>query len=146
MRAMTRTLRAPLAARLLAGTLLALLAGCATTSRDQALHEAQYAWSAAIRWGDFDGAWQLVDPAWRAAHPMSDLERARYDQVQVSFYREAGQRMEGDMVVRPVAIGVVNRHTQQERQLDEVERWRWDPAAERWWIADGLPDFWSGDH
>ena len=52
-----------------------VLAGCASTpDRASALREAQYAWSAAIRWGDFEGAWNLVDPAYRAAHPMTRVE------------------------------------------------------------------------
>lgn len=125
-----------------AGLAIALLAGCATTSRDQALDQAQYAWSAAIRWGDFDGAWQMVDPAWRDAHPLTDLERARYDQVQVSFYRDAGGTVGAGTAQRAVEIGVVNRHTLEERQLRHVEHWRWDEAAGTWWITDGLPDFW----
>ena len=125
---------------------LGLLAGCATTGRDQALSEAQYAWSAAIRWGDFDGAWQLVDPAWREAHPLTDLERARYDQVQVSSYRDAGASMGEGTARRAVDIGVVNRHTLEERQVRYTEHWRWDEAAGTWWIADGLPDLWpTGD-
>ena len=42
---------------------LALLAGCPkSASKGSALDESQYAWSAAIRWGDFEGAWNLVDP------------------------------------------------------------------------------------
>ena len=66
-----------------------LLAGCATTGgRGDALHRAQYAYSAAIRWGDFEGAWQLVDPEYREQHPLTDLELARYKQIQISAYRE----------------------------------------------------------
>jgi len=122
---------------------LSLLAGCASTGRDDALREAQYAWSAAIRWGDFDGAWQLVDPEWREAHPLTELERARYEQVQISFYRDGAQRADGDTVQRAVDIGVINRHTLEERQLRYTEQWRWDPEAEAWWIADGLPDLWA---
>lgn len=124
---------------------LCLLAGCASTSRNQSLHEAQYAWSAAIRWGDFDGAWQMVDPAWRDAHPLTDLERARFDQVQISFYRDVGATFTDDTARRAIDIGVVNRHTLEERQLRYTEHWRWDEEAETWWITDGLPDLWAAD-
>ena len=42
---------------------LALLAGCPkSASKGSALDEIQYAYSAAIRWGDFEGAYNLVDP------------------------------------------------------------------------------------
>ena len=55
-----------------------------------ALEEAQYAYSAAIRWGDFEGAWNLVDPEYREEHPLSDIDFSRYKQVQISGYRELG--------------------------------------------------------
>lgn len=126
---------------LVAATLL--VAGCATQGRDRALHQAQYAWSAAIRWGDFDGALSLVDPAWREAHPLSDLERERFAQVQISAYRDVGASVQGDTATRTIQVGVVNRHTLRERQLRHTERWRWDPVAETWWVANGLPDLWE---
>ena len=125
---------------------LCLPAGCATASRDRALHEAQYAWSAAIRWGDFEGARTLVDPAWREAHPLTDLERARYGQVQISAYRDVSSSVQGDTARRVVEVGVVNRHTLEERQLRHTELWRWDEAAGTWWVVNGLPDLWpAGD-
>ena len=68
---------------------LALLAGCPkSASKGSALDESQYAWSAAIRWGDFEGAWNLVDPEVRKAHPLTDLDLSRYKQVQISTYRD----------------------------------------------------------
>ena len=120
-----------------------LLAGCATQGRDRALDQAQYAWSAAIRWGDFEGAWTLVDPAYREAHPLTDLERERFKQVQISAYRDLGASVRGDTVRRAIQVGVVNRHTLHERQLRHEEQWRWDPVAETWWITNGLPDLWD---
>lgn len=126
---------------LFAATLL--LAGCATQGRERALDQAQYAWSAAIRWGDFEGAWTLVDPAFREADPLTDLERERFKQVQISAYRDLGATVQGDTARRNVHVGVINRHTLRERQLRHVEQWRWDPVAETWWITNGLPDLWE---
>ncbi len=140
MAAMHRALARPVFL-LLAATLL--LAGCATQGRERALDQAQYAWSAAIRWGDFEGAWTLVDPAYREAHPLTDLERERFKQVQISAYRDLGATVQGDTAQRNVHVGVVNRHTLRERQLRHVEQWRWDPVAETWWITNGLPDLWG---
>src|SRR3546814_20088809 len=73
--------------------LLALLAvsACATTQdRGNALREAQYAWSAAVRWGDFEGAGGMVDPEYREAHPMTAPAFQPYQQVQISPYPEPG--------------------------------------------------------
>lgn len=123
--------------------LLALLAGCATDRLD-ALQQAQYAYSAAIRWGDFEGAWNLVDPDYRKQHPMSDLEFERYKQVQISSYTELGASGGEGTAMREIGIGVVNRNTLVERPSRYMERWRYDPAAKTWWLTVGLPDFWQG--
>ena len=47
--------------------------------------------------------------------------------------------------MREIQIGVINRHTMAERTVRYTERWRWDAAAGRWWIVDGLPDLWAGE-
>ena len=145
-----RCVRLVVAGLLGAGFALSALSGCATATataggdRGEALRSAQYAWSAAIRWGDFEGAWTMVDPAYREAHPLTSLQLERYAQVQVSAYRESGDAAAGaDTAARTIAIGVVNRNTQAQREVRYVERWRYDAAARRWWVADGLPDLWQ---
>ena len=131
---------------LLAGLLVLLTACASTPDRGDALREAQYAWSAAIRWGDFEGAWQLVDPEYRKEHPLTDLELARYKQIQISAYRELASEVgEDDIAMREIQMGVVNRHTLVERNLRYTERWRYDPEAKTWWLTVGLPDLWRGD-
>lgn len=123
-----------------------LLPGCASTGKGEALQRAQYAWSAAIRWGDIEGAWNLVDPEYREANPLTELQLERYNQVQVSHYRELGTQPAGEgLVVREIDIGVVNRHTMAERGMRYRETWKWDEAAGTWWITGGLPDFWRGE-
>src|SRR3546814_2196591 len=72
-------------------TCLLVLAGCANSGpAANALDESQYAWSGAIRWGDFGGALNLVDPEVRKADPLTDLERKRYEQIKISSYRDVG--------------------------------------------------------
>ena len=125
---------------------LLLLAGCASTGKEMsALQRAQYDWSAAIRWGDFEGAWNMVDPEWRDAHPLSDLQFERYRQVQVSHYRDLASSPGESEALREIQIGVINRHTMAERTLRYTEQWRYDPHKKTWWITGGLPDFWSGE-
>lgn len=120
------------------------LAACSTTpDRGSALQQAQYAWSAAIRWGDFEGAWNMVDPDYREAHPMTSLEFERYKQVQISAYHDRGGQAGDATATREVEIGVVNRNTLKARQAHYVERWRYDPEAHAWWVTSGLPDLWQ---
>ena len=100
--------------------------------------------SAAIRWGDFEGAWNMVDPEYRKAHPMSNLEFDRYKQVQISGYHDLGAQVTQTNAIREIGIGVINRNTLVERQARYTERWRYDPEGKVWWLTVGLPDFWSG--
>lgn len=123
------------------------LGGCASTGREaDALDSAQYAWSAAIRWGDFEGAHNLVDPEHRQAHPATPLQMARYEQVQISAYRDlaSDRNIALGTAVRDIEIGVINRHTLAERKVRFREQWRWDAAARTWWVVGGLPDLWDG--
>lgn len=130
--------------------LLALATGLASAAGPRSqrgkLEQAQTAYALSIRWGEFEDAWQFVDPAYRLAHPLSALELERYRQLQVSGYRDLGSsRLEDGSVVRSIELGAINRHTQVERTLRYQEHWRWDPEARRWWLQGGLPDFWGGE-
>ena len=138
---------------LLSPKLLVLLActalgGCASLDpKAESLERAQYAWSGAIRWGDFDGATALIDPDHRGQHPVTDLDFRRYEQIEVSHYRDHGSssNLEAGTAARDIEIGVVNRHTLTERKVDYRETWRYDAEADRWWNTSGLPDLWDGD-
>ena len=131
---------------LLVALLGVLLAGCASGQPKMSeLDKLQYAWSAAIRWGDFEGAWNLLDPEVRKAHPLTDLELSRYKQIQVSGYHDLGSQVLPEHARREVEIGVVNRNTMAERSLRYTEEWRYDPEAKTWWVTSGLPDFWAGE-
>lgn len=136
--------------RLITTVLLAvlMLAGCSSSSpAANALDASQYAWSGAIRWNDFGGALNLVDPELRDEHPLTDLERKRYEQVTISAYRDLGasRNIEAGTAVRSIQIGVVNKHTMEQREVRYQETWRWDEAGKTWWITSGLPDLWAGE-
>lgn len=123
------------------------LAGCASgATRMNALESAQYAYSAAIRWGDFEGAWNLLDPELRKREPMTALEFERYKQVKVSRYEVLGSQgsVEEQQARQEVQIDVINEHTQIQRSIRYTEQWRYDPVAKAWWVTSGLPDFWAG--
>lgn len=127
---------------------LSLLTACASMSPEaEALHRAQYAWSGAIRWGDFTGARHLVDPEYIEQHPITDLELRRYEQIEISYYRDQGasSNLDAGTAVRNIEIGVVNRHDMTERVVDYRESWRYDEEADSWWVTSGLPDLWQGE-
>ncbi len=106
----------------------------------------QNAYASAIRWGEFEEAWQLVDPAYREAHPMTELAFERYRQVEISGYTDKNSAVAEDgAVLRNVELRVINKHTMAERTLRYREEWRWNPESKRWWLAVGLPDLWEGE-
>ena len=131
--------------RCLLACCLVLLAGCPkSASKGSALDEIQYAYSAAIRWGDFEGAYNLVDPKLREEHPLPDVDFSRYKQVQISAYRDlGGSPLASGEIVREIEIGVINRNTLAERTVRYRESWRYDEAAKTWWLTSGLPDLWK---
>jgi len=130
----------------IAACVLGLLAACASLgTQADALEKAQYAYSAAIRWGDIEGAWTLVDPEYRQANPMTDLAFERYKQVQVTGYRDLAAQVGEGTAAREIEIGVVNHHTMRTRSIRYTERWRYDAEAKTWWLTVGLPDFWQGE-
>jgi hypothetical protein len=126
---------------------MALLAGCPkSASKGSALDEMQYAYSAAIRWGDFEGAWNLVDPEYKKEHPLTDIDFSRYKQVQISGYRDLGGAIQpSGQMVRDIEIGVINRNNLTERTVRYQERWRYDEAVKSWFLVNGLPDLWQGE-
>ena len=132
--------------RLLVLVLLLSMAGAAMASKKRSsLEKNQYAYSAAIRWGDFEGAWMLVDPKLREEKPMSAADFSRYEQIQVTGYRDLGAMPgpEPGTELREIQIEVVNRNTLSQRRVRYTEVWRYDAKAKTWWIAS-LPDFWDG--
>jgi len=133
---------------LLAAVLALVLAPASAQGRLQRnkLQPVQDAYAAAVRWGDFESAWQFVDPAYKAEHPMTELEFERYRQVQISGYRDLTTSGGPDGTIeRAIELRVINKHTMAERTTRYRERWRWDPKAKRWWLAVGLPDLWNGE-
>ena len=85
-------------------TAIAALLGMAVTaqaagpgrSQRNKLTQTQEAYVAAVRWSDFEGAERFIDPAYWQAHPLTDLQRERYRQVQVSNYRERSTSVAAD--------------------------------------------------
>lgn len=130
---------------LLACLLAAACASAGSRGKANALEKAQYAYSAALRWGDIRGAWAQQDPAWRGAHPLSDFDVERYKQLQVTSYQvtDSGGG-DVDEAVRTIEVGIANRNTMAARTVTYRETWHYDTASKTWWVTSGLPDFWNG--
>lgn len=119
-----------------------LLAGCAGKERSDSLTSTLSAYAATLRWGDFRTAAQFIDPKVLEAHPLSDLDMARYKQVRVTEYDDDAGPVPIDAydVQQTVRIGIVNIHTQTERTLIDHQTWHYDVKNKHWWLTSGLPD------
>ncbi|MGH8078967.1 MAG: hypothetical protein ACREP7_00240 [Lysobacter sp.] len=123
------------------------LTGCQTTgTQNNKITEQQYMYSAAIRWGDFEGAANLIKPELRAKLAPTPMQLERFKQIQISGYTDVGSEMSKakGTAARIINIGVINRHTLAERSVRYTEAWEWDPELKTWWLISGLPDFWEG--
>jgi hypothetical protein len=128
--------------RILGLFLLGALAGCATAKADRDLLDTTLLnYAAVIRWGNFEDAATFVDPETTKAHPLSQLDLARYSQVRVTGYNEQPLRPAGELEMhQTVEIGLVNNNTQSVRTVLDRQVWRYDAKAKRWWLVSGLPD------
>ena len=121
-----------------------VLGGCAGVSEKSEARQRDLTlrgYASAVRWNDFDAAWGFVDPEVRKDHPLTDLERERFKQVQIVGYTEMHQEMGADGALeQSVEVRVVNRNTQVERVVIDHQRWTYDAEAKHWWLASGLPN------
>jgi hypothetical protein len=100
----------------------------------------------ALRWNDFDQAWSFVDPAVRQSNPLTDLERKRFDLIQVTGITVRSSVVAADGSVDQVAeITLIGKYTQVERTITDHQHWRWDQKAKRFWLVSGLPDITASD-
>lgn len=122
--------------------LLALLAGCASTSGDRnQLESSLFRYAGAIRFNSIEAAYQYVDPKLREGKPMRALDFERYAQVQFTGYTvKASETPVPGELRQTVEVRLINIHTQVERVMTVQEHWRWDADARRWWLSSGLPD------
>ncbi len=123
--------------------LSAVLSACGSTPgklnpRDDALTN----YGVAIRWSEFEDAIGFIDAAVRSQQLVSDLERERLKQIQVTGYEVKSRQPQADgSIEQRVEIRLISRNTQIERIVTDRQLWRWDPEAKRYWLTTGLPDF-----
>lgn len=122
----------------------ALVAACSMNSiksKESILDDTLKTYAATMRWGDMTQGLGFVDPTYLQAHPMTDLDLARYKQVRVTAYDDQPAAPVSETEVRQtVEIGLVNVNTQAARSVIDNQVWRYDEKAKRWWLTTGLPD------
>ncbi|HTA65838.1 MAG TPA: hypothetical protein VK753_10060 [Xanthomonadaceae bacterium] len=109
-------------------------------SQDRAEELTLYDFTSAMRWGDFDSAYDFVDPKTKIEHPLSDIDKGRFKQVEVSGYDVVATADHEGTIDRQVKLSLINRNTQIPRSISYHEHWTWDATQKRWWLTSGLPD------
>lgn len=131
---------------LVALLLVAVVQPALAKSREKILTETLRTYAATIRWGSIEQAESFVDPAYRAAHPLTQLELDRYKQVRFTNYNDTAPVPVNDNEVRQtVEIGIVNIHTQEARSIIDRQVWKYDKKAKVWLLSSGLPDITQHD-
>jgi len=111
-------------------------------SRAKQLEISLFKYASAIRWNEFEMASNYVDPEYAKKNPLTSLEKERFKQIQVTGYEAKTQdTLDDGTVEQTVEIRLINRNTQADRSIIDVQIWRWDDKAKRWWLTTGLPDF-----
>ena len=126
----------------IAGAALLLLAGCATLQNKNTLRDDTLdSYAAALRWGDFQGAWNYVDPAVRTAHPLTPQQKALYNTVRVAEYDAEGiVATDPDTIQQTAQISLIVKTSQRVYSVLDHQTWHWDSKAKHWWLESGLPD------
>ena len=128
----------------IAALLSVVVAACSMDkikSKETILEDTLQTYAATIRWGDMTKALVFVDPKYREAHPLSELDMQRYRQVQVTAYEdEPATPVSATEVTQTVEIGLVNVHSQAARSIVDHQVWKYDEKEKRWWLMTGLPD------
>lgn len=120
----------------------ALLAGCTQNVRNDSLVTTLSAYGSAVRWDGMQSSQQYVDPDLLKAHPVTDFDLARYQQVRVSDYDDGDGpvALNDHEVQQTVRISFINIHTQVERSIVVRQLWRYDEKAKHWWLESGMPN------
>ncbi|MDE2226150.1 MAG: hypothetical protein KGJ46_12835, partial [Xanthomonadaceae bacterium] len=98
-------------------------------------------YAAALRWGDIQGAWNYVDPAVRAEHPLTPQQKALYNTVRVAEYTASGPTAtDADTIQQTAQISLIVKTSQHVYDVLDHQTWHWDAKAKHWWLESGLPD------
>ena len=96
----------------------------------------------AVRWSDWDLAWQYIDPATRHSLVLPGEEQDRLRDIKVTGYVvRTSEPQEDGTLMQVVEIHYVDQATQRERAVRSRQIWRTDDGGEHWWLTTGLPEF-----
>lgn len=121
---------------------LALLGGCASSQQDKSLDLVLTQYEKTIRWSQWDAAFEFLAPEYLEEKPVTrlDIDRLRLFRVTRYEIRSATAFDEGMGFRQTVEIGMFHKSRAVERNVIDIQEWRYDPERETWMLHSGLPD------
>jgi hypothetical protein len=123
--------------------LATFISSCASPNRqNKALDETLLQYEQVIRWSEWDGAIEFLDPQSMIDKPISTLDMDRLRLFRVTRYqvRSATPFNEGNSFRQVVELSLFNRNRAVEKRVIDQQEWRYNNERERWFLHSGLPD------
>jgi uncharacterized lipoprotein len=120
---------------------LLLLVACSSASTHPKV-DMREEYGRAVRWSEWDLAWQFIDPTQRKSLVLPGEEQDRLKDVQVTAYNVRNAEPQPDGTIKQlVEVHYIDKATQIEKTARVNEVWRTDDNGEHWWLTTGLPEF-----
>ena len=124
----------------LLASLMLLLSACQSVSHPKVDMISEY--GNAVRWSDWDLAWQFIDPATRKSLVLPGDQQDRLHDIKVTGYQvRTSEPQEDGTLMQIVEIHYIDQNTQVERSVRDRQIWRTDDKGEHWWLTTGMPEF-----
>jgi hypothetical protein len=123
--------------------LATFISSCTSPNRqNKALDETLLQYEQVIRWSEWDGAIEFLDPQSMIDKPISTLDMDRLRLFRVTRYqvRSATPFNEGNSFRQVVEISLFNRNRAVEKRVIDQQEWRYNSERERWFLHSSLPD------
>jgi len=124
----------------LLASLMLLLSACSSVVHPKVDMVAEF--GNAVRWSDWDMAWQFIDPATRKSLVLPGDQQDRLANIKVTGYQvRTSEPQEDGTLLQVVEIHYIDQGTQVERSMRSRQIWRTDDEGEHWWLTTGMPEF-----
>jgi hypothetical protein len=119
-----------------------LLTGCASSKPAKTLDLVLTQYEKAIRWSQWDQAIEFLAPEFLEERPVTRLDIDRLRLFRVTRYEiRSAVPLDGGMGFRQtVEIGLFHKGRAVERNVYDIQEWRYDEKMETWFLHSGLPD------
>jgi len=122
--------------------LILAISACANPKRDKSFEVSIKNMEKLIRWSEFEGAMNMIDPEYLAKNPITQLDVERLKQFRVTGYTVTQHEMnaENTLYRQQVLLQMYNTHNPVERSTRWNQEWRYNAETNRWTMFSGLPD------